>query len=825
MAQTWHKISLLVQLHLGGADYPDTSESQKLRRQLAVEKNIVFEKFRRFVRCVIECKGHDQDSVSLKTALELSRSLAANAWEGHPPQLLQVPNIGAVSMRKLVSVGVRTVKDLATKDYDELERHLSRRPPFGKKLSDTLARFPLLSLDLATGTAPLRSLDEERSVPVKATLRYLNKTGLPKWADTIPTATFVAETTSGLLVFWWRGNLRHIEKDNGRLELLFTAKMEAADEKIHCHFSCDEIVGTIVSKTLSHNLPASIFPLKQRTPELVGLGSSTMGEAGQDELDDEDMLEAAAMADSLHKTANRQGASDKVQPQETSKSDSKGADFPLIDDLKDVVSRPRPSHPTSNSRPTATRATSPMTLTPSKASNGPVATAPTTSAALMISSTPQSNPQIMAKAQDDTKKEPVRLPNGKWQCNHACTGGNLTKVGKLCSHKCCHEGLDRPRKVKPKTAEANSASKKRKPEEHDEDASLGLMNGGPNGFSTSLGLAKKKAKARPESAVDIGMSKTQTQSTGTSIKPAQDPTGRHHAKLDKFDMDMDTVDLVDGFDDDELPDVATLAARLKEKEAARTSQAQVHQRPPQEKAESVNRGAGPAVSPDKALATIETGPVTETTTTDLDEFDDPVDFNDLDAEPAGFDEYFNPSDNGPYPYGEGLKTVPDPETAFRRGAEDAMVSGTGFYTLPRRDNAGAGAGPAQALTSMAYKKALHEAAKLCGIPSSQSSSFFATQDELLEQSQSPLDDGYVMVSEPNVPEQEPSPKPADLQRFHKIVNMSLPSPAKAGPSEAGSSKAEWRSTTAEPAKSEPAWVQEVDQDFVNEYRGFVNFTD
>jgi hypothetical protein len=40
--------------------------------------------------------------------------------------------------------------------------------------------------------------------------------------------------------------------------------------------------------------------------------------------------------------------------------------------------------------------------------------------------------------------EPIRLPNGKWECNHNC------KDKAHCKHLCCREGTDAPRKPKPK---------------------------------------------------------------------------------------------------------------------------------------------------------------------------------------------------------------------------------------------------------------------------------------------------------------------------------------------------------------------------------------
>jgi ATP-dependent DNA helicase HFM1/MER3 len=46
--------------------------------------------------------------------------------------------------------------------------------------------------------------------------------------------------------------------------------------------------------------------------------------------------------------------------------------------------------------------------------------------------------------------ESVQMANGKWTCNHHCRAGQPLKNGKLCKHKCCLEGLDKPRKLKKK---------------------------------------------------------------------------------------------------------------------------------------------------------------------------------------------------------------------------------------------------------------------------------------------------------------------------------------------------------------------------------------
>lgn len=67
--------------------------------------------------------------------------------------------------------------------------------------------------------------------------------------------------------------------------------------------------------------------------------------------------------------------------------------------------------------------------------------------------------QLQNKSVESTElksiHEPVQLPNGKWTCNHTCSGGVLLKNGKTCKHKCCVEGLDKPRKVATKASKSS----------------------------------------------------------------------------------------------------------------------------------------------------------------------------------------------------------------------------------------------------------------------------------------------------------------------------------------------------------------------------------
>lgn len=253
--QNWHKVSLLVQMNLGGVEMPNEKESGGLRRQLAMDKRMAFEALQRLVRCLVEFKAADLDAIGVNTGLKLARALAACAWDDRPTTLLQISGIGPVGMRKLVSHDVRTVQQLAELDYMEIERLFSRNPPFGKTMQEMLENFPRLTLDVAVEQSrPHRTKAKCTTVKVKAILGMANQKRLGDWQSRLQGLTFTAETGDGTLAYLWRGSLNRSFRDAGK-KTQFGADLEGSNELI-CHFSCEEIVGTLVSKRLKIDGPA-----------------------------------------------------------------------------------------------------------------------------------------------------------------------------------------------------------------------------------------------------------------------------------------------------------------------------------------------------------------------------------------------------------------------------------------------------------------------------------------------------------------------------------------------------------------------------------------
>jgi ATP-dependent DNA helicase HFM1/MER3 len=369
------KVSLLIQAQLGGIEHPGKKDFAVLRRQFNTEKAIIFERIQRLIRCVIDCKAFDCDAIATRHALDLARSFSAEYWETSNLQLRQIPQFGPVAVRKLVSNNINSVEKLASLDTASIERYVSKNPPFGKKTQELLVGFPRFTLASQIIGRAVTKPGQKPKVNVKAILGFANAK-VPVWSGRKPSLTFMAETSDGTLVHFWRGNVLKLEKG---YELKFMVELSSPADVIKCWVACDDIVGTLRSSEVTHNIPASDFPAVpketsiQKKPSTRKNSFSDDDEFGGDDIKDEDLLAATILV-------------------EKPESDYGSDGFADVDDF---------DH------------------------------------------TPGGSVAKTAKSAPVT--EPVQMANGKWTCNHACRDGNLLKNGRPCKHKCCHEGLDKPR--------------------------------------------------------------------------------------------------------------------------------------------------------------------------------------------------------------------------------------------------------------------------------------------------------------------------------------------------------------------------------------------
>lgn len=147
VAQGRHKVSLIVQAILSGIDpYDDRFEGH--RQQFNADTSSIFQHIHRLIRCIIDCSVYREDSVSVRNALELARSLEARIWEDSALQLQQIDGIGPVAARKLIAADIKSIEDLEETDSQKIDMLLSKNPPYGNKLLQKLKDFPKLRITL-----------------------------------------------------------------------------------------------------------------------------------------------------------------------------------------------------------------------------------------------------------------------------------------------------------------------------------------------------------------------------------------------------------------------------------------------------------------------------------------------------------------------------------------------------------------------------------------------------------------------------------------------------------------------------------------------------
>ncbi|TDZ16572.1 hypothetical protein Cob_v010505 [Colletotrichum orbiculare MAFF 240422] len=205
LTQPWHKVYLVAQCEASGGDY-----GARL------------------------CRAARVDLLSSRTQI-----VKVLGQEGKATELLQVPDIGPKKIQKLVEAGVMTVRRLSELDFFDIERILSRNPPFGQNMVQILAHFPrlVLSVDI-----PKRDGAEKKLI-VRTVLGCAN-VETPVWKGKEPWVSLAAETSDGRLAFFWRGQARSLMSGK---ELVFPVEANTGGQTVFVWASCEEIAGTVVT--------------------------------------------------------------------------------------------------------------------------------------------------------------------------------------------------------------------------------------------------------------------------------------------------------------------------------------------------------------------------------------------------------------------------------------------------------------------------------------------------------------------------------------------------------------------------------------------------
>ncbi|CRK11575.1 hypothetical protein BN1708_010209 [Verticillium longisporum] len=142
-----HKAFLIAQNHPTGRSWLYIPRiTPRDRTALGEESKHITSLIRRILRCAADLAALRHDGVTVRRALELSRSIAAGAWEGDTHELQQVANIGPKKIEMLEAAGISTVRALADTEFYNIDRILKRNPPFGMNTVLLLKAFPRLLL-------------------------------------------------------------------------------------------------------------------------------------------------------------------------------------------------------------------------------------------------------------------------------------------------------------------------------------------------------------------------------------------------------------------------------------------------------------------------------------------------------------------------------------------------------------------------------------------------------------------------------------------------------------------------------------------------------
>ncbi|KAF2261988.1 P-loop containing nucleoside triphosphate hydrolase protein [Lojkania enalia] len=395
-----HKVSLLVQSILGSADISWDNKLAKHKPQYNNDISIVFKHIHRLIRCVIDCQLCLGDSVAIRNALMLERSLASHAWDDSPLQMKQIDGLGAASVRKLVNAGIRSIEDLEYTEPHRIEIALTRNPPFGLRILDRLKSFPKLRISISERPNSIEKTSDGVKVHVKVEIGFLNERP-PKYFDGKPIyLCTLLERSDGQKIHFTR--ISGVKLNKGQ-DMITPVMLTSVDQSINCYVMCDGIAGTMRIATMKPKIMPSMFPIPEPSSDVVHSGgsqrpksnmsrrrvedtsksrraSSTSDEFGDDGIDDDDLVKASVGDLDFDHIENYSNPTDQITRKNTAKNAFSKA----------------------KARPSTT--------------------------------------QDDDDDDDDDDDESRQLENGKWACNHKCKDKNA------CRHMCCRDGLDKPPK-------------------------------------------------------------------------------------------------------------------------------------------------------------------------------------------------------------------------------------------------------------------------------------------------------------------------------------------------------------------------------------------
>ncbi|KIW93164.1 uncharacterized protein Z519_05769 [Cladophialophora bantiana CBS 173.52] len=404
-----HKISLLIQAELGNVALPDGEHHKKHHQQSRIDKIPVFAHANRLIRCIIDCQIHLEDAISTRHALELGRSLAARVWDNTASQLRQVEGLGEVAVRKLASASINSIDTLLNTEPSRIELVLGKNPPFGHQLLQKLESFPNLRVSVKQTARELRVGDGAR-IKMIAEIGFLNNVLPRSFNKKNFSVCFLAETSHGALMDFRRFNPKKLQNDE---QVCLTLHLTRPTSHVNCYVMCDDIAGTSKYAQLSlSDIPNSVYRNLRARENMQDEPENLKRNAGASEFWDEDFDDGG------------------VNDQDLLAVEADGTTIEVIediDDIDDILDKEDKKKWTK----------------PSKQ---------------VLRQHGSENHERTEDSDVPFYRESIQLPSGRWTCQHDCN-----ECGKKCKHRCCKEGVAKPRrrpKTEPKITKEEKGQKK-----------------------------------------------------------------------------------------------------------------------------------------------------------------------------------------------------------------------------------------------------------------------------------------------------------------------------------------------------------------------------
>ncbi|ODQ64002.1 P-loop containing nucleoside triphosphate hydrolase protein, partial [Nadsonia fulvescens var. elongata DSM 6958] len=245
--EDWQKISILIQTELGGVEYSHYEGARNNYLGYMCDKSMVIKHAERILRCLIDCFCQRSDSNSIKSALELYRSLQGRSWEDLPLILRQLEGIGPAFVQKFIAHNIQSFTDLRALENNRIESLLGINKDSSVKITEDLEGIPHFAIEAEQlgifefqSTRKFSSKDSYLKVTIKVKAQYLNSPTVPIWHQKRMNAIIITETSDGILLDFRRVPVARL-KDS--LEFEIKATIAYSSQAIESHIYCETVAG------------------------------------------------------------------------------------------------------------------------------------------------------------------------------------------------------------------------------------------------------------------------------------------------------------------------------------------------------------------------------------------------------------------------------------------------------------------------------------------------------------------------------------------------------------------------------------------------------